>query len=147
MGDIHAVSIVAVANGRFLLVRRGRPPASGYYAFPGGKVESGETDEEAAQRELMEETNLSAAGLTALDPMILHGDNGKRYRLAIFLAAKVTGTLQAADDAASAGWYTLEEMRALPVTESALAVAMKVFEAAGAEMPLVVPGDPGKMSG
>lgn len=143
MGDIHAVSIVAFEKGRFLLVRRNRPPASGYYAFPGGRVEPGETDEDAALRELTEETNLSATGLTALDRMILHGDNGKRYRLAVFLAANVTGTLQASDDAAAAGWYTLEEMHALPVTGSTFAVAIKIFETTVMEMPLAVPHEPG----
>ena len=48
MADIHAVSIVVFQNGRFLLVRRGHPPAEGLYAFPGGRVEPGEAAETAA---------------------------------------------------------------------------------------------------
>src|SRR5690554_4384163 len=99
MDDIHAVSIVAVENGRFLLVRRGRAPAIGQYAFPGGRVEPGETGEEAAARELLEETNLCANTLTALDEMILEADHGRRYRLAIFRAGDTTGILQPGDDA------------------------------------------------
>jgi len=143
MADIHAVSIVALDEDRFLLVRRGRAPSAGLYAFPGGRVERGETDEEAARRELNEETNLTAARLTALEHMTLEGDHGKRSRLAIFLAESLSGTLQASDDAASAGWYSLDEMRALPITPSTLSVATRLIDNA---RPLVVPPDSGKMS-
>lgn len=94
-------------------------------------------------RELNEETNLTAARLTALEQMTLEGDNGKRYRLAIFLAESLSGTLQASDDAASAGWYSLDEMRALPITPSTLSVATRLIDNA---RPLVVPPDSGKMS-
>jgi len=128
MADIHAVSIVALEGDRFLLVQRGQAPAAGSYAFPGGRVEPGESDEEAARRELQEETNLTAEALVAFEEMTIDGDNGKRYRLAIFLATRVCGNLQASDDAASAGWYSLEEMRTLPVTPGTLSVATRLKE-------------------
>ena len=128
MADIHAVSIVALEGDRFLLVQRGQAPAAGSYAFPGGRVEPGESDEEAARRELQEETNLTAEALVAFEEMTIDGDNGRRYRLAIFLATGVCGNLQASDDAASAGWYSLEEMRTLPVTPGTLSVATRLKE-------------------
>jgi len=142
MADIPAVSIVVLEEDRFLLVRRSAAPSAGLYAFPGGRVEPGENDEEAAKRELQEETNLTAEHLTPLEQMILDGNNGKRYRLAIFRASNVSGSLQASDDAAWAGWCSLEEMRALPVTPSTLLVASRLIESAG---PLVVPPGSGKM--
>ncbi|GAA4524568.1 NUDIX hydrolase [Chelativorans composti] len=129
MADIHAVSIVVFQNGRFLLVRRGHPPAEGLYAFPGGRVEPGEDDETAARRELMEETNLAASHLTAFDRMTLEADDGRRYSLAVYRAAGVAGSLIARDDAAAAGWFTLDEMSGLPVTESTLSVAARIAAA------------------
>jgi ADP-ribose pyrophosphatase YjhB (NUDIX family) len=50
--------IVLDDAGRLLLVRRGTEPAKGTWSVPGGRVESGESDEEATRREVLEETAL-----------------------------------------------------------------------------------------
>jgi 8-oxo-dGTP diphosphatase len=54
-----AVGVLVQADGRFLLTSR---PAgkvyAGYWEFPGGKVEAGETVEEALRRELIEEIGI-----------------------------------------------------------------------------------------
>ena len=46
-------------NHKILLIRRNNDPYSGYYALPGGKVESGEDILNAACRETVEETGLN----------------------------------------------------------------------------------------
>ncbi|QIM54471.1 NUDIX domain-containing protein [Hydrogenophaga crocea] len=51
-----AVGVLIDAQGRFLLTSR--PPGkvyAGYWEFPGGKLEAGESVEEALRRELIEE--------------------------------------------------------------------------------------------
>ncbi len=69
---ILAVSAAIIRDGKVLIVRRARPPASGVYTLPGGGVEVGETLPEAVMREVHEETGL------AVEPVALAG-----YREAI----------------------------------------------------------------
>ncbi len=61
---VLGVSVALVRAGRLLLVRRAQAPAQGHYAFPGGKVDYGETLRDAALREIREETGMTAQILT-----------------------------------------------------------------------------------
>ena len=51
---LSAVSAAIFHDGRFLLVRRGRAPAKGLNAFPGGRGEESESLVEPVRREVME---------------------------------------------------------------------------------------------
>ncbi|HFK5562535.1 TPA: (deoxy)nucleoside triphosphate pyrophosphohydrolase [Elizabethkingia anophelis] len=59
MGTIRVVCGVIFNKGRILLCRR-KPekPLGGYWEFPGGKIEVGETEEESLYRELQEELGI-----------------------------------------------------------------------------------------
>lgn len=52
------VGAVVVDDERLLLVRRGHGPAAGTWSVPGGRIEAGETAQEAVVRELLEETGI-----------------------------------------------------------------------------------------
>ena len=55
-----AVGILMKENGDVLLAQRpAGKPYEGYWEFPGGKVETGETVEEALKREFMEELGIT----------------------------------------------------------------------------------------
>ena len=118
---LPAVSVALKRGDRLLLVLRGRAPSLGYYAFPGGRVEAGETLEEAARRELAEETGLAVHGLSPLVLVRAEGDEFD-YDLQVFFGFHVDGEPVAADDAAEAAFFTLAEMETLPVLESVLEV-------------------------
>lgn len=129
---VPAVSVAVLRGKTVLLVKRGRKPAAGLYAFPGGRVEPGESDEAAAVRELIEETGVEAgdfAPLTVIEipPSPAEGTPG--YRLAVFSARWVAGEPVAADDAAEAAFFTLDEVAALPTTDSTLELALALLDA------------------
>ncbi|PSM17148.1 NUDIX domain-containing protein [Nitratireductor sp. StC3] len=117
---ILAVSVALRRGDRLLLVRRARAPSKGVYAFPGGRVEAGETLEEAARRELREETGLSAGALVVHQVVDLPAasDHPSTFRLTVFAADYAGGEAVAADDAETVGWYSLYEARALAMPPS-----------------------------
>ena len=55
MKQIEVVAAVLVRQGKFLATQRGYGEFRGYWEFPGGKIEVGESREEALQREIREE--------------------------------------------------------------------------------------------
>jgi 8-oxo-dGTP diphosphatase len=51
-------AIILMSNNEMLLTKRKGPPYKDYWCLPGGRVELGETVEEAVIREVLEETGL-----------------------------------------------------------------------------------------
>lgn len=129
-GEIASVSVAVRRGDTVLLVKRGREPSRGYYAFPGGRVETGESLEQAARRELLEETGLGVGQLEFLrDYHIdgMHEDRLLRYRLHVFAAVHEAGEAIAGDDADEADWFSLETMRTMLLSDFVLDVAIEVL--------------------
>lgn len=111
-----AATIAVVFSGRsVLLVRRANPPDAMLWGFPGGKIEFGEPIEQAAVRELYEETGIRAdAGpvFTAVDAFDgTAGDNARaHYVLIAVLCHWRSGEPRAGDDALEAGWHDLDDL-------------------------------------
>ena len=57
---IISVGALINKNEKYLIARRANVSLAGYWEFPGGRVEKGESDEDALKRELKEELNISA---------------------------------------------------------------------------------------
>jgi ADP-ribose pyrophosphatase YjhB (NUDIX family) len=117
-----------------LLVKRARPPSQGLYAYPGGKVEAGETLAQAAARELEEETGLRADGYRPLRDIHIDGraeNHAVDYLLTVFGAAYAGGEPVASDDAETAAFYTLAEMATMPLAGEVFEVAEELLEDQG----------------
>ncbi len=126
-----AVGAIVVKDGTVLLVRRGQPPSEGLWAIPGGRVELGETLQEAAEREIKEETGLSVhAGkpIHTFD-VILRDDDGRvrfHYIIVDLAADYVRGEPQPGDDVEEAQWVTPRGLERLTVNRTTLEVLKKI---------------------
>ena len=124
-----ASSAILERDGRFLLIRRINPPSADLFAFPGGRAEAGETPAETAVREFFEETGIRVFNplLFATYDIVGDKDDGRHFFLSVFtVEADVQTQAVAADDAADPGWYTLEDIRSLPVPPSVLDCAERL---------------------
>ena len=92
---------------QMVLVRRRYPPEEGQWTLPGGGIEAGESVEEAACREVVEETGLDIA----VDRQIGTWSTPSAETVITFFAAHaVGGQLQAGTDALEAAWFPVESL-------------------------------------
>lgn len=111
-----AALAVVLRDDHVLLIQRKNEPDAGLWGFPGGHIERGETGLIAAARELREETNVIATPVTYLTNLdvITYAPDGSvafHFLLAAVLCDYQSGTPQAMDDALSAGWVHLEDVK------------------------------------
>ena len=98
---VSAVSIVAQEGG-VLFVRRGNEPGYGLWSLPGGYVDQGEVVEEAAAREVREETGLQVEIGSLLG---LYSDAGRPVILVAYEAKVVGGSLAAGPEVLDLGFF------------------------------------------
>jgi 8-oxo-dGTP diphosphatase len=101
---------------KVLLVQRDSPPFAGRWALPGGFVQVDETLEQAARRELEEETGVAPA---YLEQLYTFGDLDRDPRdrvvsVAWFALVKLSDhRVQAATDARDAAWFSVSDAAGL----------------------------------
>jgi len=112
---IVGIGVIVLKDDSVLLVRRGKPPNVGSWTLPGGAQELGETTEQAARRELLEETGIIAGPLV----FAAHVDNIRRdehgrvqfhYTILDFAARWESGDPVAASDVSEAVWAPLARL-------------------------------------
>jgi 8-oxo-dGTP diphosphatase len=105
---VPAVGVVCLRGDEVLLIRRGQAPRLGEWSLPGGRIEYGERAQDAALRELFEETGVTAelAGLVGVVDGLFPG---RHYVLIDYAARWVSGEPVAGDDAAEARFMPLPE--------------------------------------
>jgi len=98
---------------KVLLVKRGAPPFQGQYALPGGFVHNDESLEDAARRELSEETGTEDV---YLEQLYSFGDVGRDPRGRVLTVAYYAlvppdrSPLKAGTDAAEANWFPVTKL-------------------------------------
>jgi 8-oxo-dGTP diphosphatase len=98
---------------KILLIQRSGKPFAGMWALPGGFVDMGETLEQAAKRELQEETGISRL---YLEQLYTFGDPGRDPRdrvitVAYYALVKLTDhTIKADTDASDVAWFGVSDL-------------------------------------
>lgn len=93
---------------RMLLIRRGGHPCLGKWALPGGFIEPHESGEQAAARELEEETGVTGVYLEQLRTFSDPGRDPRTWVISSSYMALVDSRrsqLEAGDDAEAAAWF------------------------------------------
>jgi 8-oxo-dGTP diphosphatase len=104
------------ADGCILLQKRPAGKAmAGLWEFPGGKLEEGEAPADALARELLEELLINTDPLDLSPACFASTIMGDRpFLLMLYICTKWTGTPNA-NEAQEFGWFTLPQMRHLPM--------------------------------
>jgi 8-oxo-dGTP diphosphatase len=117
-GPIIAVGAVILdREGKILLVKRRNPPNAGKWAVPGGKVELGETLEEAVIRETLEETSLEVKPTILLSVVEVVGPV-YHYVILDYQCDVIGGELEPGSDALEANYFEISDALRTDVPDS-----------------------------
>lgn len=127
------VGAVIHANNKILFIRRANEPGRGLWSIPGGLVEVGETLRDAVKREVEEETGVKIEVGNLIDVMenIIRDEDGKvkfHYILVNFEAKPITEdiNISSLSEVLEARWFTLEEIKDIPITNTARLLLKRV---------------------
>ncbi|MCW8826374.1 MAG: NUDIX hydrolase [Gammaproteobacteria bacterium] len=129
---VVGVGAIVVHDGAVLLVKRGRAPYAGEWAIPGGKLKWGETLQQGAEREILEETGITieAGELIYHFEHIVPAENGHpefHYVVLDLSGRYISGRPQAADDAADARWIALDDLESVNLNRTTQRALNKLY--------------------
>ncbi len=111
---VDCIVLTTVLNEKkILLIKRKHEPYKNKWAFPGGFVDMDETTEEAAKRELKEETNLIAEDLTQVHTFSDVDRDSRGRTISIVYYSEVmneNAKIKAGDDAKEVSLFNLNSL-------------------------------------
>ena len=113
---IPCVGAVLTDGELILLIRRGHEPEAGRWSIPGGRVEPGETDDQALVREVREETGLEVVPSPLIGAVDRPRPDGRVLVIRDYAATVTGGRLAAGDDADDARWFSARDLAGLTLT-------------------------------
>lgn len=115
--QLKKIDVVAalLVDGEEVLVakRKSSDSGAGFWEFPGGKVEKGESHEQALQREIQEELEMPIQVLNLLDSHEVVTPTQKLIQLSLF-AALVENRQFVLNDHDEAKWVSWRDLRKVP---------------------------------
>lgn len=124
----NAASVALIHKDKVLLIQRNRKPYLGMWSLPGGRLEPGETPEQAAQREVLEETGLTCFRLMPIRQMHL-GDG--HFLLQVFATEGFEGEIKTSDEISAYRWVRLDQLYGMTTTPGlgdVLEAAFRLFD-------------------
>ena len=117
-----AVKALLFDQGKLLLVKRSEKARGEhhYWELPGGRMEFGETPENALQRELMEETGLSANILCPLQTWCFFREEHTQIVGITFLCKAETSAVQLSEEHEAYAWIRFDEITQYNIVPSVL---------------------------
>ncbi|MGA1846055.1 2-dehydropantoate 2-reductase [Deferribacter abyssi] len=103
--------IVENSKGAILLIERKNPPYG--WALPGGFVDYGERVEDAAKRELFEETNINVNDIKLLGVYSDPKRDPRGHTVSVVYYTEFDGHFEAGDDAKSANFFSKDRLPSL----------------------------------
>ena len=104
-------TLICPKRQKILLVKRAFSPRKGHWCLPGGFIEKGETPEQAAKRELLEETNLIGSATKTLGTCShLNTIFGDILLIGIIVKIKDWSKMKAGDDASEAELFSIKHL-------------------------------------
>ena len=111
---IEVVGAIIKDGGKYLVGQRAaHKTQGGLWEFMGGKIEPGETPDEALARECREELALEIEGARIIDSVI-HEYPEKTIRLTLLECRPKAGSVPQALEHQAIRWVTPEEMHGMP---------------------------------
>jgi ADP-ribose pyrophosphatase YjhB (NUDIX family) len=129
---VCAVGGIIFKGDQVLLVKRSKAPAEGKWSIPGGVVHLGETLEEAVKRELFEEVQLVVHPIRIGKVLerIFRDAEGKvffHYIIIDYVCEILSGVANPGSDAAAAGYYDIELLESLDMTEGTADIIREIY--------------------
>lgn len=111
----NSASVALIDGDRVLLIQRAYAPYQHYWTLPGGRLDPGETAEQCAAREVMEELGLAVTGLRHVMTQSLKSASGA-WHLAVYVSSDFSGAITPSDEIEDRRWVRLDELSGFRTT-------------------------------